>query len=156
MKTELVYSWMSPDPITVSPDTPLIDAHSMMQDYEIRRLPVVDKNGDLVGIITLGDIREASPSDASSLDVWELNYLLAKLPIERVMTRNPVTVYTTDTVSRAARLMLEHKISGLPVINPTDGTLRGVITESDIFRLVVQNWSDTQPKTLDLAGQYER
>ena len=140
MKAELVSNWMSYDVITITPDTRLIDAHNTLREYNIRRLPVVDAGNKLVGIVTLGDIREASPSDATSLSIWELNYLLAKLPIKEVMTSNPITVYTTDTIAQAARLMMENKISGLPVLDPVNGTLKGIITESDIFRLVVQTW----------------
>ena len=138
MKTELVMHWMSHEPITVTPGTGLHDAHDILRKYGIRRLPVVDKNGKLVGIVTRGDIREASPSDVTSLTVWEINYLLTKLKIKEIMTPHPITVYTTDTITKAAKFMLENKISGLPVVDPVDGALKGIITESDIFRLVVQ------------------
>ena len=117
----------------------------------IRRLPVVDKNGKLVGIVTRGDIREASPSDANSLNVWELNYLLTKLKVKEIMTRNPITVYATDTITKAAYLMLINKVSGLPVVDPTNHTLRGIITESDIFRLVVKNWKKIEPEQAELT-----
>lgn len=146
MKRELVSNWMSYDVITIAPDTRLIDAHNKLQEYNIRRLPVVDSGGTLVGIVTLGDIREASPSDATTLSIWELNYLLAKTTIREVMTANPITVYTTDTITQAAKLMLENKISGLPVLDPVNNTLKGVLTESDIFRLVAQTWEKTRPE----------
>lgn len=141
MKQELVSDWMTENPITVVPDTTLVDAHMLLKENDIRRLPVVDAQGTLVGIVTLGDVREASPSDATSLSIWEMNYLLAKLRIEDIMTADPVTIYLTDTIAQAAMLMLEHKISGLPVVDP-DGRLVGIITESDIFRLVVQSWDE--------------
>jgi CBS domain-containing protein len=144
MKTELVYRWMSREPITVSPDASLEEAVSLLREYDIRRLPVVDAQDNLVGIVTWGDIREASASDATSLNVWELNYLLSQLTIKRIMTPSLVTAYTTDTIAEAARLMLENKISGLPVVDPIDGGLIGVITESDIFRLVVQTWAEPE------------
>lgn len=144
MKTESVLHWMSPDVITVTPDTLLLEAAKLMREYDIRRLPVVDDEGDLVGIVTFGDVREASASDETSLGVWELNFILAKLDIKRVMTPNPITVHTTDTIATAAELMLEHKISGLPVIDPADGRLVGIITESDIFRLVAQTWREAE------------
>lgn len=143
MKQELVRRWMTPDLITISPNDSLVDAHALMRDNNIRRLLVVNKNGELVGIVTLGDVREASPSDATSLSVWELNYLLLKLKISEIMTRDPITVYTTDTIAEAANLMLENKVSGLPVVEPT-GKLVGIITESDIFRLVVENWGQAE------------
>jgi CBS domain-containing protein len=151
MKTELVMHWMSYEPITVTPDTGLHDAENILRKYGIRRLPVVDKNGKLVGIVTRGDIREASPSDATSLSVWEINYLLDKLKIKNIMTPHPITVYTTDTITKAANLMLENKVSGLPVVDPADGALKGIITESDIFRLVVQTWDRTEAEEVELV-----
>lgn len=144
MKTEVVFRWMSHEPITVTPDTPLPDANKIMHKYNIRRLPVVDKNGKLVGIVTRGDIREASPSDANSLTRWELKYLLDKVKVKSIMTRNPITVCATDTITKAARLMLTNKVSGLPVVDPTNNTLQGIITESDIFRLVVGTWQEAE------------
>jgi acetoin utilization protein AcuB len=141
-KAELVLNWMSREVITVAPDTSLNEAHTILRDYSIRRLPVVDEHGSLVGIVTLGDIREASASDAASLSDWELNYLLAPLKIDKIMTRNPITVYTSDTIAEAASLMLDHKISGLPVIDPANGALVGIITESDIFRMVARTWGE--------------
>lgn len=146
MKTELVANWMSYEVITVTPDTCLIEAHNTLQKYNIRRLAVVDADGSLVGIVTLGDIREASPSDATTLSIWELNYLLTKLPVKKVMTSNPITVYTTTTIAQAAKLMFEHKVSGLPVLDPINDTLKGIITESDIFRLVGQTWNRIKSK----------
>jgi CBS domain-containing protein len=149
MKTEMVFRWMSHEPITVTADTRLPDADNILRKYNIRRLPVVDKNGKLLGIVTRGDIREASPSNANSLNVWELNYLLSKLKVKEIMTRNPVTVFVTDTITRAAYLMLTNKVSGLPVIDPTNGALRGIITESDIFRLVVRTWREAEPDDIE-------
>jgi CBS domain-containing protein len=141
MKRELVRNWMTPNPIKISIEASLTDAHDLLKEYNIRRLPVVNKRGHLVGIVTLGDIREASPSDATSLSIWEVHYLLAKLKIREIMTLDPITIYTTDTIADAANVMLEYKISGLPVVEP-DGRLVGIITESDIFRLVVQAWGE--------------
>jgi acetoin utilization protein AcuB len=149
MKTELVMHWMSYEPITVTPDTGMLDADNILRQYNIRRLPVVNDNGQVVGIVTRGDIREASPSDATSLSVWELSYLLAKLKIKNIMTPNPIIVYTTDTITKAANLMLENKVSGLPVVDPADGTLKGIITESDIFRLVVQTWQEAETEEVE-------
>jgi len=143
MKRELVRNWMTPNPITIGPNDSLVDAHGLMRDHNIRRLPVVNHEGELIGIVTLGDVREASPSDATSLSVWELNYLLLKLKISEIMSRDPVTVCATDTIADAANMMLEHKVSGLPVVEP-DGALVGIITESDIFRLVVENWGQAE------------
>jgi CBS domain-containing protein len=105
-----------------------------MMDHSIRRLPVVD-DGRLVGIVTLGDIREAEASDATSLSIFELHYLLAKLRVSEFMTRDPITVSPAALIDRAAQIMLEHKIGGLPVVER--GKLVGIITESDIFRMLV-------------------
>jgi CBS domain-containing protein len=125
---------MTPDPITVGPNTTLPEAARLMKECNIHRLPVVD-NERLVGIVTLGDIREASPSNAHSLSIYELNYLIARLTVGEIMTRDPITVTPDMSVEAAARLMLEHKIGGLPVM---DGDhLVGIITETDIFRLLV-------------------
>lgn len=140
MKNELVANWMSPEVITINPDMSLPDADKLLHEYNIRRLPVVDKNNNLLGIVTLGDIRQASPSDATSLNIWEMNYLLERLQVKRFMTLNPITVYTNDTLATAASLMLENKVSGLPVLDPADDSLVGIITESDIFSMVAQSW----------------
>ena len=136
-KKYAVRDWMSPHPITVDPKTTLPEAHRLMKESHIRRLPVVEpKHGELVGIITLGDIREASPSDATSLSIFELNYLLAKLTVDKIMTREPVTISPNAIIRDAAKLMLQHKIGGLPVVE--HGKLVGIITESDIFRVLAQ------------------
>lgn len=136
MRKTLVRDWMTANPITIEPTTTLTDAYMLMKQKKIRRLPVVDAGGKLVGIVTLGDVREAHPSDATTLSIYEINYLLAKLPISQIMTANPFTTTPDATVYDAARLMLEHKIGGLPVIE--GGRVVGIITESDIFRLMVQ------------------
>ncbi|MCL4869164.1 MAG: CBS domain-containing protein [Anaerolineae bacterium] len=146
MKNELVRDWMTSDVITVTPDSTLPEADRLIVDNMIRRLPVV-QNGKLVGICTYGDIREARPSPATSLSIWELNYLLSQLTIGELMTPNPITIKPEDTISEAARMMLKNSISGLPVVN-AQGQLVGIITESDIFRMVVQQWdeADEEPK----------
>jgi CBS domain-containing protein len=143
MATPLVQDWMTPNPITVVPKTTLPDAHKLMTASNIRRLPVVDR-GQLVGIVTLGDVREAQPSDATTLSIYELNYLLSKLTVDKIMTREPLTVSPQATIRDAARLMLEHKIGGLPVMEGE--RLVGIITESDIFRILAQ---EPEPHPLD-------
>ncbi len=141
MKRELVKDWMTRDVITVRTTTTLPEAHQIMQTEQIRRLPVTDDRGKLVGIITLGDVRGAEASPATSLSIWELNYLLAKLTVAEFMSPGPVTISPETTIGEAARVMLEHKVSGLPVTTP-DGALVGIITESDIFSMVVlQEWA---------------
>ncbi|MFN2161728.1 MAG: CBS domain-containing protein, partial [Candidatus Promineifilaceae bacterium] len=142
MKKELVRSWMTPDPITVRLNTSLPEVHQIMVSEEIRRLPVVDDNGRLIGIVTLGDVRGAQPSPATSLSIWEMNYLLSSLDVARIMTPDPITVNPDQTIGEAARIMLENRISGLPVVE-VDGRLVGIITESDIFSMVVlHEWSE--------------
>jgi len=133
--TELVQKWMTKNVISVSPTASLFEADEMMREHGIRRLPVVD-HGKVVGIVTKGDIREASPSDASALSVWEVNYLIAKLTISKVMTKTVLTIAPDVDVIDAADIMLNKKVSGLPVIDSA-GNLVGIITESDIFRMLV-------------------
>lgn len=141
MKKDLVQEWMSTDVITITTETTLPEAHQIMTNEEIRRLPVVDKDGHLVGIVTIGDIRSAEPSPATSLSIWEMNYLLTNLKIEKIMTRNPKTIRADATIGEAARMMLEYRVSGLPVVD-ADHRVVGIITESDIFSMVVlHEWS---------------
>ena len=147
MKTELVRSWMTPDPVCARPEMPLPEAHKLMKDHQIRRLPVVDQEGHLVGIVTRGDIRGAEPSQATSLSIYELNYLLSRLTLERIMTKDPITVIPDTTLGDAARLMLEHKIAGLPVVEGQ--RVVGIITESDIFRMVVATWEQEAREALE-------
>lgn len=133
MKELLVRDWMTPNPITISPQTTLPEAQQIMMENRIRRLPVVWK-GKLVGIVTFGDIREAKPSDATTLSVYELNYLLDQLPVKNIMTPDPVTIPPGATIQEAAAIMLEKKIGGIPVVE--NGELVGIITESDFCRLL--------------------
>jgi acetoin utilization protein AcuB len=141
MKKELVQDWMTTDVITITPDMTLPEAHQLMTNEEIRRLPVVDKNGRLVGIVSIGDVRSAEPSPATSLSIWELNYLLSTLTIGKVMTASPYTITPDATLAEAARMMLEHRVSGLPVVDEEHHVI-GIITESDIFAMVVlHEWS---------------
>ena len=142
MKQELVKVWMTTNVLTANPDTTLPEAHQIMMDNNIRRLPVVDKNGRIIGIITLGDVRGAQPSEATSLSIWEMNYLLSNLKLKKIMTPDPVTVEADATIGEAARIMLENKVSGLPVVDE-DNKLLGIITESDIFSMVVlHEWEE--------------
>lgn len=135
VQEERVKDWMSAKVITISPEQTLPDAHEIMKKRKIRRLPVV-QDGALMGIITLGDLREAGPSDATSLSVFEMNYLLARLKVGEIMTRDPLTVSPQTGLTEAAKLMLHHKIGGLPVVEGK--TVVGIITESDIFRAYVR------------------
>lgn len=134
MKMQRVCDWMTTNTITIPPSTTLPQAQQLMMENNIRRLPVVWR-GKLIGILTFGDIREAKPSDATSLSVYELNYLLDQLTVKDIMTPNPITIGLNSTIREAAQLMLDYKIGGLPVLD--NGLLVGIITESDFCRLLV-------------------
>lgn len=131
----IVRDWMNSPPITVAPNTLISDAHQIMRDRGVRRLPVVE-DGKLVGIITIGDVREASPSAATSLSIWELNYLWSKITVEQVMTKDVLTIKADSPILDAAETMLDYKVSGLPVVDDK-GQVIGMITESDIFKMLV-------------------
>jgi acetoin utilization protein AcuB len=132
----LVQGWMSVDVITVDEDTSMMKASIIMKENKIRCLPVVDKGGKVVGIVTDRDLRDASPSKATTLDVYELNYLLSSMKIRDIMTREIVYVRPDETAEFAALLMLENKISSLPVVN-NKNRLVGIITQTDIFKLLI-------------------
>jgi acetoin utilization protein AcuB len=121
---------MSRNLVTVTPETTVPDALALMEEKKIRRLPVVE-NDILVGIVTLLDLVRASPSPATSLSVWELNYLLAKLPVKDVMAKDVLFIKADVPIDEAAAIMREHRIGGLPVTY--NGKLVGMITETDIF-----------------------
>lgn len=131
-----VREWMTSPVVSVSPTTPISNAHQIMKENGIRRLPVVDGER-VVGIITIGDVREASPSDATTLSIWELNYLWAQLTVEKVMSHKVITIKQDKPILDAAESMLNNKVSGLPVLDD-GGKLVGMITESDIFRMLIK------------------
>lgn len=142
MKTEFVKSWMTDYVIKVLPNTSILKAQKMMADFNIRRLPVVDKDGRLIGIITQSDIRGVERDVSMAETFREFNFLLSEYQVKDVMTPTPVVVFKDDTVGFAARQMLKHHVSGLPVVNH-DGNVVGIITESDIFSMVVlQEWGE--------------
>lgn len=137
---------MSTNVITISPDTSITEAFRLMKENDIRRLPVVDKN-KLVGIITLSDLNQASPSSATSLSIHELNYLLAKTKIKDIIPKKQqlVTVSPDAYIETAAKLMRQHTVSGLPVV---DGDkLVGIITETDLFEALIEILGVFQPHT---------
>ena len=122
---------MTAKPITVSPDIPMLQARQRMVDERIRHLIVLE--GDrVVGIVTDRDIRLNLPSPATSLSVWEINFLLAKLTVGAVMTSTVLVVESDRPIAEAARIMIDHKIGALPVVD--DGGLVGIVTESDFVR----------------------
>lgn len=127
---------MTHNPITITPDTAVPEAQAIMRREKIQRLPILDKSGKLVGIVTSLDLIHASPSPASTLDIYEMHYLLSKLKVESVMTKHVITVTEDLPVEEAARIMADNQISGLPVMRGS--VLVGIITESDIFRLFIE------------------
>jgi acetoin utilization protein AcuB len=125
---------MTREPLTVSIDTPVVDARRTMLEHRIRHLLVTD-GGRLAGIVTDRDIRLNLPSPATSLSVWEINYLLARMTVGSVMTAAVITVDPNRDAVEAARIMLDHKIGALPVVDA--GTVVGIMTETDILRTFV-------------------
>jgi acetoin utilization protein AcuB len=132
----LVKDCMSTPAITLAPETPFQDALKLMRERKIRRIPVVDAQNRLVGIVSERDLLHAAPSPATSLSVWELNYLLWRLQLGDVMTKKVTTVAPNMPLVEAACLMLDKKIGGMPVVDEQAHVV-GVITESDIFRAFV-------------------
>lgn len=125
-----VKDFMSKNVVTIEPDKSVSDAFAVMKENRIRRLPVV-KDGELVGIVAYSDLLRASPSEATSLSIWEINYVLSKLKIRDLMKQNVITVQPDDPVEKAALLMQKNDIGALPVVEK--GKIVGIITESDIF-----------------------
>jgi acetoin utilization protein AcuB len=123
--------------ITAGPDTAVLDARSLMQKERIRHLLVTDKQRELLGIVTDRDIRLNLPSQATSLSIWEINHLLTRLTLDKVMTRSVITVGPDREARDAAQLMLEHRIGALPVVEA--GALVGIVTETDLLRAFVRN-----------------
>jgi acetoin utilization protein AcuB len=132
----LVYERMSRHPITVKPTTPVDAALKRMREEKVRRFPVVNEDGKLVGIVSDKDLLYAAPSPATSLSIYELHYLYSRITIEQVMTQDVITVEEDDPLEEAARVMVDNKIGGLPVMR--DGKLVGIITETDIFKTFME------------------
>jgi acetoin utilization protein AcuB len=131
----LVGERMSHPVITIPPDLPIVDALNLMKREHIRRTPVV-KDGKLVGIVSDKDLLNASPSPATSLSVWEMNYLLSKITVRDVMTRQVMTVAADTAIEEAARIMADNKIGGLPVVQGDQ--VVGIITETDLFKIFLE------------------
>lgn len=138
---------MTENPRTVGPDSSVTEAFSLMKENNIRRLPVVDKD-KVIGIVTITDLNQASPSMATTLSIHELNYLLAKTKIKDVLPKKQklITIGPENYIETAARLMREHKISGLPVVDDHEN-LVGIITETDIFDAFIDILGVTRPHT---------
>ena len=132
-----VHDRTSSPAVTVREKTPFQDALKRMRDHKVRRLPVVNKKDKLVGIISEGDLLHAAPSSATSLSVWEVNYLLSELQVKEIMTRDVITTTLDTPLEEAARLMVAHRIGGLPVVDDQKRVV-GIITETDIFKTFVE------------------
>jgi CBS domain-containing protein len=133
---------MSSPAITVSPDATLPAANAMMKEKQIRHLPVVEK-GRLVGIVSRGDLREASISASINADQYELHFMLNRLTVGKLMTRKVRTVTPDALVVDAADLMTEHKIAGLPVVD-SEGAVIGIVTESDLLKMLVRKLHEAE------------
>lgn len=127
---------MSRPVISIHPEISLPDALNLMHKEGIRRMPVVDRKGGLIGIVSERDLLHASPSDATSLSVWELNYLISKITVDEIMTTEVITIAEDVPIEEAALLMVDNKIGGLPVVH--DGEVVGIITETDLFKIFLE------------------
>jgi acetoin utilization protein AcuB len=132
----LVKDWMSPAPLTVSPETPVLEALRLLKERGFRRLPVVE-GSKLIGIVTDKDLKDAMPSKATTLSVWELNYLLSKLTVREVMATEVLTVNSLETLEDAALRMQERKLGGVPVLDNA-GALVGILTITDVLGALVR------------------
>ena len=131
----LVSKWMSKNVITIDVDDSMQEAVKLMKQRDIRMLPVLKKR-KLVGVVTDRDLKRASASDATTLDVHELLYLVSKIKVGNIMTKDPITVLQNFTVEETAVVLLKNKISGAPVVDQ-NGQLVGTITQTDLFRVLV-------------------
>jgi acetoin utilization protein AcuB len=133
---------MTKHPLTVRTNESVSDTHRYMQEQHIRHLPVVDKSGEMVGLVTEEDLLKAEPSSATSLSVWEIHSLLMKVKVKSVMVRDVITTKENTPIEEAAHLMMEHKIGCLPVLR--EGKLVGIITENDLFRTFMELFAGRQ------------
>ncbi len=132
----LVKDCMTPNPVTVTEETSLHDALRLLRERKIRRLPVLDKAGKLVGMVSEKDLLYASPSPATTLSVFEVNYLIAQIKVRQLMSEKLITIDDDCPLEEAARIMADNRISGLPVMH--GGKLVGIITETDLFKVFLE------------------
>lgn len=137
----IVKDVMKKNVISVEPETTVTEAKELMNKNNISKLPVI-KGGKLAGIITKNDLLQAGPSLATTLDMYEISYLLSKLNVKKIMTAEVVTASPDDVVEDAARVMVEKQIGCLPVVK--NGVVVGIITENDLFRLFTDMFSGTE------------
>lgn len=133
----LVANWMTKDVVTITPDRSMMKCSKLMKDKSISRVPVVDEDGRIVGIVSDRDIKDASPSKATTLDMHELYYLLSEIKIGDIMTKKVMTIKMAETVEKVAVIMLENSFGGLPVVDD-DNKVVGIITDTDIFKVLVE------------------
>ena len=131
----LVENWMSKDVITVDVNDSMQDATRLLKEHNIRGLPVMEK-GKLVGVVTDRDLKKASASDATTLEIHELLYMISRIKVKEIMTKNPITIPVDSTIDEAAEVLLENKLSGAPVVDDK-GQVVGIITQIDIFRVII-------------------
>jgi CBS domain-containing protein len=137
---DMVRMWMSSPAITAPHTLTLPEARALMQQQRIRRLPIVDEQGQLVGMVTEGDINRVSASQGTDLREYNLYYRIRDLPIREIMSRPVYSATPSTPILSVAQLMLDQKIGGVPVVE--EGRVIGVITESDLFRLIVRRQLD--------------
>lgn len=137
----LVKNVMTKNPVTISPECSVTEARALMNKNNIGKLPVVDKNFKLVGMVTKNDLAKSAPSQATTLDMYEISYLLSKLTVEKIMVRDVVTVPDTEVVENAAKVMLEKGIGCVPVMS--GDLVVGILTESDLFSLFTEMFGAT-------------
>lgn len=132
----LVKNWMTNNVITVTADSSMMKISRLMKENKIRRLPVVDEDGLLIGMVSDRDVKDASPSKATTLEIHELYYLLSELKVKDIMTKRPVSAKATDSVEAVAALLMHNSFGGVPVVD-NDGKVCGIITDTDIFKVLV-------------------
>jgi acetoin utilization protein AcuB len=148
----LVKNWMSKEVVTVHVNDTMQDAVKLLRKHGIRMLPVLEQ-GELVGIVTDRDMKRASASDATTLDVYELIHLISTIKLKHIMTKNPITVPFDFTVEETAEVLLKNKISGVPVVNH-DSKIVGTITQTDLFKVLI-SLSGARTKGMQFAFEAE-
>lgn len=133
----LIREWMSTNIITASLDTSMLKISRQMKEADIKRIPIIDEQGHVIGIVSDQDIKAASPSKATTLDIHELHYLLSELKAKDVMSKQTTFVHENDTIEQVALLMQEKRLTGLPVLDDNEKIV-GMITEHDIFKVLVE------------------
>jgi acetoin utilization protein AcuB len=139
----LVKEVMSPHPVVIDPDMPVIEAERLMKEKNIRHLPVVHEGKGLVGLVTRETLSRALPSEMTTLTIWELNYQLSRIKVREVMVKKVISVTEDATAEKAARIMIDNKIGSLPVMR--DGTLVGIVTDIDLLQALADLMGWRQP-----------